>query len=107
MLGASHVSGGLPKGRASWRGTANVDWTSSLRKNEEPWEYNSFRHYTHILASFWKSGGTTLFKLSKLINGRFVWSIENLVMDAFADELARIMEEMTHDPSVSLRIERA
>lgn len=48
-----------------------------------------------------------MFRLSKFINGRFVWSIENLVIDALADEIGRLMQEMTYDSSVSLRIERA
>lgn len=48
-----------------------------------------------------------MFRLSKFIDDRFVWSIENLAMDAFADQLASVMEDMSRDSTVSLRVERA
>jgi len=46
-----------------------------------------------------------VYRLSKFIDGQFMWSIENVGMDVLSRDIACIMEEMSHDRRVSLSLD--
>ncbi len=46
-----------------------------------------------------------MFRLNKFINGKFMWSIENVGNSILVSDMAEIMMEMKHDSRLSLSLD--